>query len=207
MTERIKMNDSRIWIGLEKGKDGYGRFTPYDPEIESEMKRRALEEEDPTERGSLLFRKSFRLEAGVTEAKIAIAGLGYYRLMINGGSPDPSRMFSPLLSDYYRRVKYDVYDVSALLRQGENCIAVELGPGWYSGNPKWWGWQQAWYGNPRLWAKLEAVLSDGQRRLVQTDGSWRVSRGGVTFSCVYDGETQDMRLEPDGWDGPGFDDR
>ena len=35
------MNDSRIWIGLENGKDGYGRFTPYDPGTESEMKRRA----------------------------------------------------------------------------------------------------------------------------------------------------------------------
>lgn len=200
------MNDSRIWIGLENGKDGYGRFTPYDPSTESEMKRRALEEEDPTERGSLLFRKIFPIEGEVSEAKISIAGLGYYYLRINGVSPDPARMFSPLLSDYYKRVKYDVYDVSALLRPGENCIAVELGPGWYSGNPKWWGWQQAWYGNPRLLAKLEAVLSDGRRQVVQTDGSWRVSRGSVTFSCVYDGETQDLRLEPDGWDEPGFDD-
>lgn len=200
------MNDSRVWIGLEKGKDGYGRFTPYDPGIESEMKRRALEKEDPTERGSLLFRKTFRLDAGVTEAKISIAGLGYYYLRINGVSPDPARMFSPLLSDYYKRVKYDVYDVSSLLRPGENCIAVELGPGWYSGNPKWWGWQQAWYGNPRLWAKLEAAFTDGCRQFVQTDGSWRASRGSVTFSCVYDGETQDLRLAADGWDQPGFDD-
>ena len=200
------MDDSRIWIGLEEGKDGYGRFTPYDHETESEMKRRALEEEDPTERGSLLFRKTFRIDGEVSEAKISIAGLGYYYLKINGVSPDPARMFSPILSDYYKRVKYDVYDVSSLLRPGENCIAVEVGPGWYSGNPKWWGWQQAWYGNPRLWARLEAVLSDGREITVETDGSWRVSRGSVTFSCVYDGETQDLRLEPEGWDLPGFDD-
>ena len=200
------MNDSRIWIGLEKGKEGYGRFTPYDHETESEMKRRALEGEDPTERGSLLFRKTFRIDGEVSEAKISVAGLGYYYLKINGVSPDPARMFSPILSDYYKRVKYDVYDVSSLLRPGENCITVELGPGWYSGNPKWWGWQQAWYGNPRLWARLEAVLSDGREITVETDGSWRVSRGSVTFSCVYDGETQDLRLEPEGWEQPDFDD-
>ena len=200
------MDDSRIWIGLEEGKNGYGRFTPYDHEIESEMKRRALEGEDPTERGSLLFRKTFRIDGEVSEAKISIAGLGYYYLRINGVSPDPARMFSPILSDYYKRVKYDVYDVSSLLRPGENCIAVEVGPGWYSGNPKWWGWQQAWYGNPRLWARLEAVLSNGREITVETDGSWRVSRGSVTFSCVYDGETQDLRLEPEGWELPGFDD-
>jgi len=34
----------------------------------------------------------------------------------------------------------------------------------------------------------------------------RVHPGPITFSCVYGGEDYDARLEPIGWNQPGFDD-
>lgn len=194
-----------VWIGKEKGKDGYGRYEPYDSEREAALKAAALET-DPTDRGSLLLRRPFEVASAPSSAVLRIAGLGFYRLSVNGVSPDPARAFAPILSDYYKRVKYDVYDVAAFLRPGENCIAVELGPGWYDGNPKWWGWQQAWYGNQRLWAELEMTFEDGSTKAVVTDESWRLHPGNVTFSCVYDGEDQDLQLTTDGWNLPDFDD-
>jgi hypothetical protein len=53
---------------------------------------------------------------------------------------------------------------------------------------------------------LHLEFEDGTVREVGTDRSWRVHDGPVTFTCIYGGEDFDARLEPPGWDRPGFDD-
>jgi alpha-L-rhamnosidase len=52
---------------------------------------------------------------------------------------------------------------------------------------------------------LHLEFADGTSRDVGTDGSWRTHYGPLTFSCIYGGEDFDARLEPQGWDSPGFD--
>ena len=191
------------WIGWAAGELGRRRTEPRTEEREEAVKAAALAGDDPTRRGSFLFRKTFFLEKLPTAASLAVAGLGFYQVTVNGTAPDPDRALAPVASDYDRRVKYDAYEVARLLREGENVIAAEVGPGWFTGNPKYWGWQQTWYGNPRLLAALE-LCSGGETRAVLTDETWKISAGCVTESCVYDGETQDLSLEPEGWRLPGF---
>ncbi|MBR5427697.1 MAG: family 78 glycoside hydrolase catalytic domain, partial [Clostridia bacterium] len=195
------------WIGA--AADELGRLAE-GPKTENqwdEYKERILSGEaaDPTRRGSLLFRKDLTLSASVKSAVLSIAGLGFYRVWINGVSPDEKRVFAPVVSDYARRVKYDDYEVAGLLHAGKNHICVEVGPGWFTGNPKYWGWQQTWYANPRLIAELETELQDGTRERVATDGTWRIADGNVTFSCIYDGETQDLSIAPKGFFDADFD--
>ena len=40
----------------------------------------------------------------------------------------------PDWTDYRKRVRYQVYDVASLLKQGDNALAALLGDGWYSGH-------------------------------------------------------------------------
>ena len=183
------------WIGATAGELGRLAEGPKTENQWDEYKERILSGEaaDPTRRGSLLFRKDLTLSAPVKSAVLSIAGLGFYRVRINGVSPDEKRVFAPVVSDYARRVKYDDYEVAGLLHAGKNHICVEVGPGWFTGNPKYWGWQQTWYANPRLIAELEIELQDGTRERVATDGTWRIADGNVVFSCIYDGETHQDR--------------
>ena len=192
------------WIGAAAGETGFRAADHLTDEEKEARKERALSGKDPTRRGSLLLRRDFVLTGPVKTAALSIAGLGFYRVTVNGTAPDENRVCAPIVSDYERRVKYDDYDVSPLLRPGENCLCVELGSGWYTGNPKYWGWQQTWYGNPRLLAELTVRGDDGSETCIATDGSWKQVPGSVTESCVYDGETQDLSLAPEGWDRPGF---
>ena len=58
-----------------------------------------------------------------SETRLAITALGLYQAEINGQKVT-SDLFTPGWTDYYQRVQYQVYDVSGLLRKGENEITV-----------------------------------------------------------------------------------
>lgn len=192
------------WIGAAPGELGFRSDEELTDEQMEARKQRAIDGEDPTRRGSLLLRGEFRLNSPAAKAKLLIAGLGFYRLTVNGAAPDERRLFAPIVSDYERRIKYDEYDVTGLLRTGLNCVCVELGPGWFTGNPKYWGWQQTWYGNPRLLAELTVSDEKGVKTVFATDATWKQAPGSVISSCVYDGEIQDLSVAPKDWDKPGF---
>ena len=49
-------------------------------------------------------------------------------------SPVGDHVFAPDWTDYRKRVRYQVYDVSGLLKPGENAIAALLAKGWYCGH-------------------------------------------------------------------------
>jgi len=81
------------------------------------------------------------------KTEIAICGLGFFRLFINGVRAS-SDVFAPVTSHYFSRENcyctvqfgeimksriYAVkYDISSLVRDGENEIEVSVGPGWYA---------------------------------------------------------------------------
>ncbi|MCK5465809.1 MAG: family 78 glycoside hydrolase catalytic domain, partial [Bacteroidales bacterium] len=63
------------------------------------------------------------------------------------------------------------------------------------------------YGTPRFLGQLHVVYTDGREEVISSDPSWKVSKGPIIMDMVYDGEHYDARLEQEGWDTPGFDDR
>ena len=67
---------------------------------------------------------------------------------------------APGWTDFYKRVRYQTFDVTRLLKRGENVIGVLLGDGWYCGTLGLSDRQQ--YGDrPLLLAQLEITLADG----------------------------------------------
>ncbi len=178
------------WIGLVKGEDSPFKTEPYSKEREAYYK-----DIINPERGSLLFRKSFTLTGKPVKAKLAISGLGYYEVFVNGKKPDENRVFAPVVSDYFKMVRYDTYDVAELLSEGGNTLVAEVGPGWFSPWQKYWGWQYTWYGNPRLIAELILTYADGSEEIVTSDESWKITHGAIVSTDIYDGEKCDFRLE------------
>ena len=156
-----------------------------------------------------MLRKSFAISKPVAKARIYTSGLAYNHLTLNG-KPTSSSVLDPNFTDYSKTVLYTTHDVTALLRQGENVVATELGSGRFDDATKtWdWGWERAqWRARPRLRLDLYVTYSDGSEQLISTDNSWKTSDAGPTrYDSLYLGETYDARLKISGWEQPGFTD-
>jgi alpha-L-rhamnosidase len=160
-----------------------------------------------------MLRHKFTVAWKPGRAIVYASALGAYELHINGRRVG-DHVLAPEFTDYHVRTQYQAYDVTSLLKNGENVIAAQLGDGWYAGGI---GLAQALihksrniYGDhPRFIAQLDIEPFDPTRmgaRIV-TDGSWRVTRDGpIRSSDILNGESYDARREVPGWDTPGFDD-
>lgn len=149
------------------------------------------------------LRKSFQLEGEVKTARLYVTALGLYECSING-QPVGGDVFTPGWTDYHKRVQYQVYDITNLLRQGENVIGAILGDGWAVGYVAWHSRQQ-YFDRPRLLAQVEITLTDERMFRVITDPTWKYQFGPLLENDLLMGEAYDARLELPGWDAPGFD--
>jgi alpha-L-rhamnosidase len=154
--------------------------------------------------GATLFRKEFRAENGIRRATAYVTGLGLYELRINGARVG-DQLLSPEWTDYHKRVQYQIYDVTEILKSGGNAVGAMVGEGWYSG--RLMGIPGNAYGSyPRFLLQLEIAYDDGRVDTVVTDDSWRATEESpIVSSGIYDGEVYDARKEARGWDMPGFD--
>ena len=156
-----------------------------------------------------LFRREFSAPPRIRRARLYISGLGYYEASINGRRVG-DLVLDPGWTNYAKRVFYSVYDVTALLRPGRNCVGVTLGKGWYDPLPlRMWGNRNLRkdlpVGRPCLIARLEIEGEDGATESVATDAGWKVRGGPLLRNSVYLGEVYDARREFPGWDAPGID--
>ena len=153
-----------------------------------------------------MLRKEFRLSQPLRRATAYVTARGLYEFRLNGQRVG-DRLLAPEWTSYRKRIQYQAYDVTSLVRPGENAIGCLLGEGWYAGRLMAVG--RFAYGRfPQLLLQLELEFADGTRQTVATDDSWRSTlEGPIRAAGIYDGETYDATREMAGWDKPGFDDR
>lgn len=150
------------------------------------------------------LRKDFSTRAGIKEATLYATALGLYEFRINGEKAG-NCFFTPGWTDYKKRLYYQRFDVTGLIRpDGENVLGALLANGWYAGHIGLKG--SAAYGTkPALYAQLEIDYEDGNRQIVVTDDSWRAAFGEIRGSDLLQGEVRDFRKALSGWDMPGYD--
>ncbi len=161
------------------------------------------------QKGAPMFRKSFTTLAGktVANARLYASSLGIYEAYLNGTKAG-DEFLAPGWTAYTQAVKYQSYDVTGSLNDGENVLGAVVGNGWYAGhvgegapNDQYWGTEVAFLGQLRI------TYTDGTVQTVGTDSSWKAS-----FDSPYlvtdnnNGETYDATREQPGWSAPGFDD-
>jgi alpha-L-rhamnosidase len=154
-----------------------------------------------------LLRRVFQATEAPTRARLYVSARGLYELRLSGQRVGDAEL-TPGWTDYRRRIQYQVYDVTDLVRVGENVLAATLADGWWSGfvgfDPRRAG---AHYGDfPQLIAELRLDYVDGRHEVVATDGSWRGHPGPIRHADLLMGECYDARYACDGWDQPGFSD-
>lgn len=162
------------------------------------------------------YRKEFSTKREILRATIYATALGVYELHLNGARVGDA-FFAPGWTDYHQRAYYNTYDVTDMLRDGDNALGAWVADGWYSGYVGFglltgMGTEKtgrAIYGKtPSLMAQLEITYSDGTRETIGTDTSWRVTGDGpVQEADLLMGEAYDARKEMPGWAVSGFDDK
>ncbi|MBA2954615.1 family 78 glycoside hydrolase catalytic domain [Nocardioides sp. MAH-18] len=152
-----------------------------------------------------LLRREFQIAGPVSRARLYVTAHGVHEVEINGARVGDDTL-SPGWTSYSSRLRYQTYDVTALLQEGANAIGSWLADGWYCGRLGFHGGESNRYGErTALLAQLEVVLADGTRQVIATDTSWRSGTGPITASSLYDGEVYDARGEVTGWSRPAFD--
>ena len=142
------------------------------------------------------FRKRFSVEMPIRKARLYITACGLYEARI-GGERVGGFVMAPGYTDYRKRVQYQSYDVTGLLREGENELTVQLADGWYRGSCGANGIVNQYGTETKLLAQLEIEYENGRRQTVVSDESWDWSNdGAILFADNKDGETVDARLAP-----------
>ncbi len=198
-------SESAWWETAMLGeKDWKGKWIN-DGKISAE-KDEDLYKEDPAP----LFRREFQLSKPIRQGRLYISGLGYYEAFLNGQRVG-DHLLDPAWTMYSKRVFYSTYDVTGQLQNGDNCVGVTVGNGWYNPLPlKMWGWlnlrEHLPIGRPRFIAQLAVEYTDGTKSSIVSDESWSVAEGPILRNSIYLGEVYDARREISGWDRSGFDD-
>lgn len=163
------------------------------------------------------LRTEFSLDKTYIErARLYISGLGSYSAYINGTEVAPDELLKPALSDYTRRIYFNAYDVTELLRFGNlNAVGVILEGGRFTTvrhDSTHWEWcgitHAAHYGLPQLLMQLEVTYKDGTTdTIISGRGHWKITNHGpIRKSNEFDGETYDARLDLGAWTQPHYDD-
>lgn len=153
-------------------------------------------DEDIVAYGAPVLGKAFTINKPVVRARLYVSARGILESEINGQRVG-NDLLAPGWPDYRYRLFYSTYDVTALLRQGDNDIQSTLGNGWWCGfNGYQTDWQDQYGVSPSMMAKLLIEYSDGTATTLVTDGSWLCSDDGpVGYNSLQNGEVYDARKE------------
>ncbi|MBP1669596.1 MAG: hypothetical protein H6Q21_1962, partial [Bacteroidetes bacterium] len=199
------------WIGAPwQGEE------PIPDPVRGENRQSVLKELPPP---APLLRKKINIIKEIKEARAYVTGLGYFEFHVNGAKvsddvlvpnqtnygkrPGLEKAGIPLPDDFREyRVMYLSYDISGLLKKGENILGAIVGNGFYNAPMNW---TQS-YGTPRFIGQIYITYTDGTEDIIVSDESWKASRSPIVMDLIYQGEHYDARLEQTGWNAPGFDD-
>lgn len=145
-----------------------------------------LEAPSCPDKTSPLFQKEFSLSALPDKAELFISGVGFYHATLNG-VPVTDQLLNPAFTAYDKRVYYNRFEVSSLLKEGTNVLQVLLGNGWFNQSEHdSWNFDTApWRAKPQMICELQ---TEGETLLV-SDPSWQWRKSQITYNSLRSGET------------------
>ena len=140
-----------------------------------------------------MLRRDFTASAPIAKARLYVTSRGIYDCRING-KPVTDSYFNPGASQFDKHLMYQTYDITSLIRQGENGIGFTLSSGWWSGsqtftllNYNYWGDKES------VLAKIILTYADGTAEVFATnDTDWQYyGEGPYRFAGFFQGERFD----------------
>ncbi len=132
----------------------------------------------------------FTVSGAPTAARLHITAHGWYEVHLNGVRVS-NDYFGPGWTVYPKRLRYYSYDITELVHEGDNEVAVLLGNGWWRGKLTWLG-RQAVYGD-RLGAlvRIDVATDQGTSAHVSSP-DWAAVETQITSDDMYMGQDTDL---------------
>ena len=148
---------------------------------------------DPSRNSTPMLRTSFKTSGKPIErARLYVTARGVYEVFLNGRRVGDD-YYNPGLTQYNVTQLYQTYDVSAMVKSGDNAMGAMLGEGWWSGLLSFGSIWNHFGDRQSLLAKLVITYVDGTSDTVTTnDRTWKyfgdgpVVYGSLDFGEVYD---------------------
>lgn len=161
-----------------------------------------------------LVRRKFSITSKVTKATLYAAGLGFMRLYMNGEIIAPYS-YLPFSSDYEARTDYPkgeiisghhlyvpVFDVTSLLKNGDNLFSMWFGGGWYCfwdnrylGQYLRYYDKKLRYGDPKAIYRLIVETENGIFEITSSTNDL-IAEGGIDGYCFTCYENRDLNMLP-----------
>ena len=165
---------------------------------------------NPSRNAMPMLRTTFKTPAkAVDAARLYVTARGIYEVFLNGKRVGDD-YYNPGLTQYNVTHMYQTYDVTSLLKAGDNAMGAMLGEGWWSGLLSFGSIWNHFGDRQSLLAKLVITYKDGTSETVTTnDRTWKYyGRGPIVYSSLDFGEVYDASREPAvaGWTTAVYDD-
>ena len=140
-----------------------------------------MQEDPKTSNPSPMLRREFKLNGTIERARAYVTSHGLYELHLNGQRVG-DEVLTPGWTSYNKRLQYQTYDVTRMLRSGDNTVGVILGDGWYRGNLGWEDKRNLYGDKLALLAQFKITYKDGREEIVGSDQSWKAATGPILMS-------------------------
>ena len=121
------------------------------------------------------------------QVTLRATALGVYFAEVNGVRVGDAYL-APGWTSYNKTLQVQEYDITALVKDGENILTLTVNEGWYCG-PLTWERKRGTYGKQT--AVCADLFADG-KVILSTDVNWTARESHIRESGIYDGETVDF---------------
>ena len=152
---------------------------------------------DPSCHSLPMLRRRFVVKKEIRKARLYATARGIYDCSLNGKRICED-FFAPGASQYDHHLMYQTYDLTELLKEGENVLGCILASGWWSDafsffldNYNYWG------DKPSFLARMVLTYADGTEEVIVTDTeNWEYfGEGPWRYAGFFNGEQYDSRRE------------
>ena len=167
---------------------------------------------NPSQHAAPMLRTAFTTQGKtIKKARIYATARGIYELYLNGKRVGDD-YFNPGLTQYNKTHQYQSFDVTSLLKSGENAWGAWLSEGWWSGNITYSGESWNYFGDRQsLLAQLIIEYTDGTEQVVNTNpAQWKTfSDGPIRVGSFFQGEIYDAQKDAAiaGWATTSYSDK
>ncbi|MGJ5818624.1 family 78 glycoside hydrolase catalytic domain [Paludibaculum fermentans] len=172
--------------------------------------RGVFQVKDPSRNAMPMLRTTFKAPAkAVAGARLYVTARGIYEVFLNGRRVGDD-YYNPGLTQYNVTHLYQTYDVTSLIRAGDNALGAMLGEGWWSGLLSFGNIWNHFGDRQSLLAKLVVTYKDGTSdTITSNDKTWKYfASGPVLYSSLDFGEIYDAARDQavEGWTTAAYND-
>ena len=137
------------------------------------------------------FFRAFTVKGAVEKATLSLTAHGVFIAWLDGVRVGED-ILAPGWTVYQKRHQYMTYDVTDLLRDGDNELTVGVGRGWFFHQSKEHASKSLKSDEAALICALTIRYADGSEDVILSDDQWQTRRSRVVYNDIYNGETLDL---------------